>query len=98
MAQILPAKTVTLAELHHWFGLQQTEAEQLFPEWQLDLPELTLAETTPLDRVKSNFVNLLAYPPLLENTVKMVCCLCCWISPTWINPPFTLNPNPPFKL
>lgn len=72
MVQILQAKNVTLAELSTLFGLQLTEDEQFFQEWQADLPELSAAEKQQLDRVKSNFSNLLDYPPLLENTVKMV--------------------------
>jgi hypothetical protein len=48
------------------------EDEQLFREWQDDLPEITEGEKQRLDRVKASYSNLLADPPLLENTVKMV--------------------------
>jgi hypothetical protein len=72
MVQTLQAKNVTLAELSSLFGLELTEDEQFFQEWQADLPELSTADIQRLDRVKSSFSNLLAYPPLLENTVKMV--------------------------
>lgn len=72
MVQSLQAKNVTLSELSDRFGLELTEDEQFFQEWQGDLPEVTAAEKQRLDRVKSSFSNLLKYPPLLENTVKRV--------------------------
>jgi hypothetical protein len=76
MVQILQAKNVTLGELSDRFNLELTEDQQFFQEWQVDLtanlPEVTAAEKQRLDRVKSSFSNLLEYPPLLENTVKMV--------------------------
>lgn len=72
MVQTLQAKAVTLHELNALFGLQLLEDEQFFREWQDSLPELTEEEKRRLDRVKTSFTNLLEYPPLLENTVKMV--------------------------
>jgi predicted type IV restriction endonuclease len=72
MVQILQARNVTLGELSDRFGLELTKDEQFFQEWQLDRPEVTHAERERLDRVKSNFSDLLEYPPLLENTVKLV--------------------------
>ncbi len=72
MVQTLPAKEITLHELTEKFGLQLVEDEQFFREWQDDLPAITEAEKQRLDRVKASYSNLLAYPPLLENTVKMV--------------------------
>lgn len=72
MVQILQAKNVTLGELSARFGLELTEDEQFFQEWQGNLLEVTAAEKQRLDRVKSSFSNLMKYPPLLENTVKMV--------------------------
>ncbi|MBD2078377.1 type I restriction enzyme HsdR N-terminal domain-containing protein [Leptolyngbya sp. FACHB-17] len=72
MVQTLQAKNVTLSELSDRFALELTDDEQFFREWQVDLPEVTAAEKQRLDRVKSSFSNLLEYPSLLENTVKMV--------------------------
>ena len=72
MVQSLQAKNVTLGNLRQCFGLELTEDEQFFQEWQGDLPKVTAAEKQRLDRVKLSFSNLLEYPPLLENTVKMV--------------------------
>ena len=36
------------------------------------MPEITDIEKQQLDRVKASYLNLIKYPPLLENTVKMV--------------------------
>jgi hypothetical protein len=66
------ARNVTLLDLETEFNLQLVSDEQFFREWQDNLPELTAAEKYQLDRVQNNFSNLLHYPPLLENTVKMV--------------------------
>jgi hypothetical protein len=72
MVQTLPAKQITLHELTDKFGLQLIENDQFFREWQDNIPEITEEEKQRLDRVKVSYSNLLAEPPLLENTVKMV--------------------------
>jgi hypothetical protein len=72
MVQTIQAKETTLLDLETNFGLQLVEDEQFFREWLEDLPEITNAEKQQLDRVKASYANLLKYPPLLENTVKMV--------------------------
>ena len=70
--QSLPVKDITLSDLRTKFGLNLVEDEEFFPEWQVNLPELTALERQRLDRVKAAYNNLLEYPPILENTVKMV--------------------------
>ena len=72
MVQTIPATAITLHELKDKFGLQLIEDEQLFREWQDNLPEITEGEKQRLDRVKASYSNLIEDPPLLENTVKMV--------------------------
>ncbi len=42
-----------------------------FSEWQGDLPEITDLDKQLLDRLKAGYFNLIKYPPLLEDTVKM---------------------------
>lgn len=71
MVKTIPAKDITLNELRTIFKLQRVEDEQFFREWQDDLPEITEMEKQKLDRVKTSYLNLIEYPPLLENTVKM---------------------------
>jgi hypothetical protein len=72
MVQTLAATGITLQELRDKFGLQLVEDEQLFREWQDNLPEITEADKQKLDRVKASYSNLIEDPPMLENTVKMV--------------------------
>jgi hypothetical protein len=72
MVQTIQAKDITLSQLKTIFGLQRVDNEHFFREWQDNLPEITDLEKQRLDRVKANYFNLIEYPPLLENTVKMV--------------------------
>lgn len=72
MVQTIAIKTVTLHDLEIKFGLQLVEDVQFFREWQDDLPEISELEKQQLDRVKASYSNLLKYPPMLENTVRMV--------------------------
>lgn len=71
MVKTIPAKDLTLNELETIFKLHLVEDDQFFREWQDDLPEITEIEKQKLDRVKTSYLNLIKYPPLLENTVKM---------------------------
>ncbi|NDJ20170.1 restriction endonuclease subunit R [Nostoc sp. B(2019)] len=72
MVQVIQAQNIGLAYLEERFGLQQTEAEDFFPEWFDTLPEIADLEKQYLNRVKANFLRLVKHPPILENAVKMV--------------------------
>ncbi len=72
MLQTIPPRNIALYELETNFNLQLVKDEQFFREWQDNLPEITELEKQRLDRVKASYSNLEKYPPLLENTVKMV--------------------------
>jgi hypothetical protein len=72
MVQTIAANEITLRELQQGFGLQQVQDPAFFSEWSEDHPPLSDGEQQFLDRVKDNFLGLMADPPLLENTVKMV--------------------------
>ena len=72
MIQTIQARDITLHDLETKFGLTLVENDQFFREWQDDLPEITDLQKQRLDRVKASYSHLLKYPPLLENTVKMV--------------------------
>ena len=72
MVQTIQARDITLHDLETKFALNLVENDKFFREWQDDLPEITDLEKQRLDRVKASYSNLLKYPPLLENTVKMV--------------------------
>ena len=75
----LTAREISITDLESQFNLQYTDDLTFFSEWQDNLPFLSDAErercdhAVPLrDRIKTSFSYLLRYPPLLENTVKMV--------------------------
>lgn len=72
MVQLISAQNVTLHELRTKFNLQYTENNQFFREWQDNLPENNESEKQSLARIKTNCLNLIEYPPMLENAVKMV--------------------------
>ena len=71
MVQTIQAKVITLRDLITKFDIQLVRDEQFFREWQDNLPEATDLERQLLDRVQAGYFNLLNYPPLLENAIKM---------------------------
>ena len=72
MVQTIQPRNVTMYDLRTKFEIELVEDDQFFREWEDNLPEISEAEKQRLDRVKASYRNLLEYPPLLENTVKMV--------------------------
>jgi hypothetical protein len=72
MVQTIPAQDITINDLKINFNLQHANERQFFREWQDNLPEVSESEKQLLERIKTNFLNLIEYPPLLENAVKMV--------------------------
>ncbi len=77
MVQVIQAKDVTLAQLSQSFGLERTDDENFFREWQDNLTELNSQEKQALNEVKNEYLHLSKYP-LLEPIVKMVV-----LSPLW---------------
>ncbi|MDZ7959393.1 MAG: restriction endonuclease subunit R [Aulosira sp. DedQUE10] len=71
MTQTIQAKDIDLRYLIDNFGIQLVLDEQFFREWQENLPELTDLDKQLLDKVKAGYFNLLNYPPLLEDVVRM---------------------------
>jgi len=70
MVQIIQAQDMDLRYLIENHRLQLVENNQ-FPEWQEDLPDLSDSDKQQLDKVKAGYLNLLNYPPLLEDVVRM---------------------------
>ncbi|NEP08770.1 MAG: type I restriction endonuclease subunit R [Symploca sp. SIO2C1] len=72
MVQAKPiSKTITsLDDLEERFNLFPTENEQLFPEWNQDLPELTDTETTTLDQIRNRFLRHRKRGSLAEGTIN----------------------------
>ncbi len=71
MVQTIQAKDIDLRYLIDSFGLQLVEDEQFFRDWQDDLPEITDLDKQLLNKVKAGYINLLNYPPLLEDVIRM---------------------------
>jgi len=71
MIETLKAQRIDLRYLIDNFGLQRIRDDQFFWEWHTNLPELTDIEKQELDRVQEGYFNLVEYPPLLENVVKL---------------------------
>ncbi|MFN5513704.1 MAG: type I restriction enzyme HsdR N-terminal domain-containing protein [Cyanobacteriota bacterium] len=72
MPQTIPANEITLGSLKQSFGLKTSNNPDFFSEWSTDVAQITSPEKEILDRVKTNFLELMEDPPLLENTVKLV--------------------------
>ncbi|MDZ7961282.1 MAG: restriction endonuclease subunit R [Aulosira sp. DedQUE10] len=71
MTQTIPAKDIDLRYLIDNFGIELVRDEQFFREWQDNLPEITDLDKQLLDKVRAGYFNLLNYPPLLEDVVRM---------------------------
>lgn len=71
MVQTIPAKEITLPYLIDNFGIQLVTDDRFFREWQDNLPEISDLERQLLDKVKAGYFNLLTYPPLLEDGIRM---------------------------
>lgn len=68
----IPTTEITLYQLKQLFGLQQAQDPTFFPEWLEADADLSQTEQNLLDRLKTNFGELMEDPPMLENSVKMV--------------------------
>jgi hypothetical protein len=71
MVPTIQAKAVDLRYLITHFKIQLVEDEQFFQECINDLPEVTELDKQLLDKVRTGYLNLLNYPPLLEDVVRM---------------------------
>ena len=98
MSQTIFAKNVTLETLSETFGLNQSEDQSQFQEWQSGLSTISEAEQQALDRIKSNFKNLGRDRSLSKEAVKMVV-----LSPLldltgFYQPPFKIVTEPSIEL
>ncbi|MBN3923900.1 restriction endonuclease subunit R [Nostoc sp. NMS4] len=71
MTQTIQAKVIDLRYLIDTFGIQLVVDDLFFREWQEDLSEINDLDKQLLDKVKMGYLNLLNYPPLLEDVVRM---------------------------
>ncbi|MGD1857421.1 MAG: type I restriction endonuclease [Leptolyngbyaceae cyanobacterium] len=72
MTQAIAARDITLRELKQTFGLRESQASGFFSEWSELCVPLTALDMQTLDRVKANFSEMVADPPVLEDAVKLV--------------------------
>ncbi|MEM9541849.1 MAG: restriction endonuclease subunit R [Cyanobacteria bacterium P01_E01_bin.42] len=72
MPQLITPQEITLRTLRQTLGLEPAPTRQFFPEWMQNLPTLSDRDRETLDRVQTNFTDLMEDPPMLENSVKMV--------------------------
>ena len=71
MVQTIQAQNINLHDLKENFGLERTDDEQFFREWQDNLSELTDLEKQALDEIKGDYRHLSEYL-ILEPIVKLV--------------------------
>ena len=71
MVQTIQAKDIDLRYLIENFGIARIRGDQFFREWKDNLPEITDLQKQLLDRVQEGYLNLLEYPPMLEDVVRM---------------------------
>jgi hypothetical protein len=71
MTETIQASKLNLMDLKLKFGLELTEDDNFFPEWQEDLPELTDLEKQFMDDIKQEYRHLSQYP-MPEALVKLV--------------------------
>lgn len=81
----------TLAEAEEKFHLIRTEDEHFFPEWWVDLPALTDAETADLIELRRRYVYQRSLGHLLENTVTLLFASPLLTLAGFYDPPFVIK-------
>ena len=69
--QTIAANQVELSDLIDRFNLTRIDDPAFFPEWQTNLPPITDLDRQLLDRIRAGYLNLLDYPPMREDAVRM---------------------------
>lgn len=70
MVQIIQASALNLLDVKERFSLNEVRNPTFFPEWQVELPEITEAEKQWLDQIQEDFLGI-AQQPLHEEIVKL---------------------------
>ncbi|NJM48513.1 MAG: restriction endonuclease subunit R [Alkalinema sp. RU_4_3] len=71
MVTTLQASRVDLETLTAEFQLKAVQVDGFFEEWRSDLPLVSEADRTFLDKVRSGFWNAIEHPPLLEKAIQI---------------------------
>lgn len=91
MSVAITEAIVTLVEAEARFHLSRTEAEAFFPEWCVDLPDLTEAEKTGLAEMRRRYLYQRSQGQLLENTVTLLFASPLLTLAGFYDPPFRLK-------
>jgi hypothetical protein len=70
MVQTIQASALNLLDVKERFNLSEVRNPDFFPEWQVELPEITEAEKQWLDQIQEDFLGI-AQQPLHEEIVKL---------------------------
>lgn len=97
MVQTIQISELTLHEIKTKFGLQETQDESFFSEWEDNLPELTDSEKQALDQIKKNFLYLSEYP-MTEEVVKLVVLSPLLSMAGFYSPPFRIRAEVPVQI
>ncbi|MGD2184445.1 type I restriction endonuclease subunit R [Lusitaniella coriacea] len=81
----------SLRDLQLKLNLRQTEDESFFSEWCENLPELTDAEQTALDRVRQRYQYHREVGPLLEGTINLIVVSFLLELAGFLEPPFRIR-------
>ncbi|MEW6498090.1 MAG: type I restriction endonuclease subunit R [Cyanobacteriota bacterium] len=97
MVETIFAKDISLYELEEQFSLQPTD-DSCFTEWLSDLPAVSESDKQALNRVRSNYLNLIKRRFMSEEAVKMVV-----LSPLldlagFYQPPFAIETETSIKI
>jgi hypothetical protein len=97
MVQTIFAKDISLYELEEQFGLQPTD-DPCFTEWLSDSSPVNESDKQALNRVRSNYLNLIKRRFMSEEAVKMVV-----LSPLldlagFYQPPFAIETETSIKI
>lgn len=97
MVQTIFAKDISLYELEEQFGLQPID-DPCFTEWLSDSPPVSESDKHALNRVRSNYLNLIKRRFMSEEAVKMVV-----LSPLldlagFYQPPFAIETETSIKI
>jgi predicted type IV restriction endonuclease len=66
------ARTLTLTDLRHRFGVHLKTSDSDFQEWLIQAPAVSEAEAIALERIRRNYEYLSQEEPPLEEVVKLV--------------------------
>lgn len=81
----------SLAEAEARFGLSRNDDPQFFPEWQTNLPALSVAEQARLDLIKQRYLYHRQYGHLLEGAVNFIAIAPLLELAGFYDPPFHLR-------